>query len=117
MVLDLPSKRFAMQQLHRQESEVDVLGPLLEAILFLMVPDIEDSADIWVRYFSGELDLADESLSCAPVRGNFRQDSLQRNVFVESRVVRLVDLAHTAAPNEANDLVTASNYLVRSKPR
>jgi hypothetical protein len=96
---------------------LEELGPLPGAIFFLMVPDIEDSAHVGVRNFSGELDLTYEPLSCAVVRCNFWENRFQRNVFVESRVVRLIDFTHAAPSNEANNLVTASKYLVRWKPR
>jgi hypothetical protein len=50
-----------------------------------------------------ELDLAQESLHRARVRGDGWPDGLERNAIAENEVVGLVDLAHSSLGDEADD--------------
>src|SRR5262249_50950908 len=90
----------AGQKLHREKDRLP------------MAPDVEHAADRAMRDPPRELDLALEALEGAGPRGDLRPDRLQREPDAQLLVLDLVDLAHAAAAQHADDAVALPDHVV-----
>lgn len=95
----------ALQQLHGEEDEAAMEG------------DVEDAADVRVGDLARELDLAPEPLDRELVAGDVPAHGLERHPLAQLLVLDLVDLAHAAAGQEAEDPVAPRDPLAGSERR
>ena len=84
-------ERDARQELHRQKRER------------LVVEHVEGAADVGVGDAAGEVDLAEEALHRPGVVRDVGADRLEGHALAQDLVLGLVDLAHAAAGDEAED--------------
>ena len=68
-----------------------------------MLEEIENPADVRVRYFSRELDFTFETLVSSLIRGDLGANGFQSDVFVEFEIRSLVELSHAATRDETHD--------------
>jgi hypothetical protein len=71
---------------------------------------VVDAADVGVSHLAGELDLGPEAARHIGIAGQLGAEDLDRDVFVKRPVVGLVDGAHAAAADAAEDGVAARQH-------
>ncbi len=98
-------ERDARKQLHRQEGER------------LVVEHVEGAADVGVRDAAREVDFAEEAFHRPRVVRDVGADGLQGHALAQDLVLRLVDLTHAAAGDEADDAEAPGQDLALGEPR
>ena len=95
------AERLALQELHREEGQPSraTRGRLV------VNAELEDAADVVVRYFAGQLHLGLQTDEHALVVESREHDRLEGHHLVEQSVACLVHLAHAPSGHQANDLV------------
>lgn len=93
-------ERLPLEQLHGQEDDRRPIG-------LGVVADVEDPADVRVGDLARQVDLALEAVDRPLLGGDRRVHRLERDPLAQVAVLRLVDLAHAAAREEADDPVAA----------
>ena len=68
-----------------------------------MAEDVVDSTDVRVRHLPRQVHFALEQHDRALVIGDVRQDGLERDPFAQLEILRLVELAHAAFRQVADD--------------
>ena len=98
---ELVGQRLAVQQLHREEH--DLVARLSARSRVSVAEDVVDAADVRVRHLSRQVHLALEPHDRALVVGDVRQDGLERDPLVQLEILGLVELAHAAFREVADD--------------
>ena len=107
---ELVGKRLAVQQLHREQHD------LADSPSRVSVPeDIVDTTDVRVRHLSRQVHLALEQHDRALVRGDVRQDGLERDPLAQFEILRLVELAHATFRQVADDAEAEGDDVARAK--
>ena len=104
------SERLSVEELHRDKGYRSPVRPR-------SLVEVEDPADVRVGHGTGELDLAPEPLEERVAVGRRLADCLQRDRRVEPEIPRLVDLSHSTAAHESDELEALEEELALSKPR
>jgi hypothetical protein len=84
-----------------------------EDLLAAALADVEDPRHVGVRHPPRELHLAAEALDHPRRAGQLRAQHLERAQLVELEIARLVDVAHSARAEQAEDLIALPDHLVR----
>ncbi len=103
-------ERLALEQLHGEEDHRPAGREVVEA-------DVEDAADVGVGDPARQVDLTLEALDRAGLAGVLRVDGLESQPLAQLEVLGLVDLAHAAAGDEADDPVAPADELARRENR
>ena len=112
--LELVGQRLAVQQLHREKH--DLVGRVVGSRGSGPMPeDIVDAADVRVRHLSRQVHLALEPDDRALVGRNVRQDGFERDPLAQLEILGLVELAHPAFRQEADDAETEGDDLASPK--
>ena len=77
--------------------------------------DIVDATDVRVRHLSRQVHLALEHHDRALVIGDVRQDGLERDALAQFEILRLVELAHAAFRQVADDAEAEGDDVTGSK--
>jgi hypothetical protein len=80
-----------------------------------VLEQVEDAADIRMRDLAGELHLAPEALRHPIVGRDVGADGLDGDLFVQLEIACFVELAHAASGDEAHDLKTAAQQVIRGE--
>jgi hypothetical protein len=98
----------ALEQLHRQEAD-----PLRAAGAGAQVEaHVEEAADVGVRHLACERDLPLELLQGPWFLGELSPEDLERHALAQLEILRLIDLAHATATEQASDAVAEGDQLV-----
>ena len=80
-----------------------------------MAEHVVDSTDVGMRHLPRQMHFPLEQQDRAFVIGDGRQDGLQRDVFVQLQILRLVELAHAASRQVADDAKARGDDIARAK--
>ncbi len=75
--------------------------------------DVVDAADVGVRHLSGVPHFRMEALEESGVLLQLPGEELERHRLAELQVVRAIDLAHAAPPEQTRDAVAVGQDLAR----
>jgi hypothetical protein len=77
--------------------------------------NVENPAYVRMRYFSRKLDFTPEPLQRLVLPGNVLPNYFYSDVFIEFEILRLINFAHAAPGNEANNSETTRKELARDE--
>ena len=81
-----------------------------EEVLAVDLADVVDAADVGVRDLARDAHLGVEALEAVLLRSESPRQELQRDRLAELQVVGAIDLAHAAAPEQADDPVALGEH-------
>jgi hypothetical protein len=81
-------QRFALQQLHSEESDFTVRGQPV-------APEVEDAADVRVRDLTRQLNFVPEAADRNGVRGEIRANGLQGDADSQLEILSLIHFSHS----------------------
>ena len=111
---ELVGKRLAVQQLHREKHDL-VARSVAARSRASVAEDVVDATDVRVRHLSRQVHLALEQHDRSLVTGDVRQDGLERDPLAQFEILRLVELAHAAFRQVADDAEAEGDDVACSK--